>query len=321
MNILPKIALFSILLIVSALCLAPAYGGSAGIVPPGSPAAPAPPGALAPSAAPLPSSPDQMLLRLNRLATDDLRGAVPVLVIPAQEMTPETYDRIVDDLSIMNRIIEKSTRANGGVGLIYGAVTLGPGNITTPRILRSWGGRPRPMFIGGYGAVFSLTVNFPLLPPPETPEPNKVADKTDPTWAQAQQELQDPQAALRLPRGTSQGGIYRPEAVETIRTTLIGLLKHATNIRDLGPEAWVTILVQGPAPTPRDGAAESAPVAGAAYGEESPYGHHQILTLTSTRNAGRTLLTLRARKADIDQYAKGQLDDTQFQQRVQLVTH
>ena len=143
------------------------------------------------------SSPDQMLLRLNRLGADDLRGTVPVLVIPAQEMTPETYDRIVDDLSIMNRIIEKNTRVTGDLGLIAGAVTLGPGDITTPRILRSWGGRPRPMFIGGYGVVFSLAVNFPLLPPPEAPEPNKVADKTDPTWAQVQRELQDPQAALR----------------------------------------------------------------------------------------------------------------------------
>ncbi len=328
MSTLPKITIPSVLLIALAICLQPAYSGSAGIVPPGSPSPatpapvqPTPPGTLAPAAAPLPASADQMLLRLSRLGTDDLRGAVPVLVIPAQEMTPETYDRIVDDLSIMNRIIEKNTRATGGPGLIYGAVTLGPGDITTPRILRSWGGRPRPMFIGGYGAVFSLTVNFPLLPPPEVPEPNKAAEQTDPTWAQAQQELQDPQAALRLHHGTPQGSVYRAEAVETLRSTLIGLLKHATNVRDLGPEAWVTILVQGPAPVARDGAAESAPTAGAVYGDESPYGRRQILTLPGTRSEGRTLLTLRARKADIDQYAKGQLDDTQFQQRVQIVTH
>ncbi len=325
MSTLSKITVLSASLIALATCLPPAYGGSAatasGSPPPAATAAPAPPVALPPVAAPSPSSPDQMLLRLSRLTTDELRGAVPVLVIPAQEMTPETYDRIVDDLSIMNRIIEKSTRPMGDAGGIYGAVLARPGDIATPRILRASGGRPKPMFIGGYGAVFSLGVDFPLLPPPEAPEPNQVAEKTDPTWAQAQRELQDPQAALRLQRGPSQGRAYRAEAVEVLRSTLIGLLKHATNIRDLGPEAWLTILVQGPAPTAQAGAPDSAPAAAAAYGGVSPYEQHQILVLPGMRSEGRTLLTLRAKKADIDQYAKGQFDDTQFQQRVQIVTH
>jgi hypothetical protein len=262
-----------------------------------------------------------MLQRLSRLTTGDLRGAVPVLVIPAQQMTPETYDRIVDDLSIMNRIIEKNTRTMGEVGSVYGAVLAGPGDIATPRILRASGGRPKPMYIGGYGAVFSLAVEFPLLPPPETPKPNKVAEKTDPTWAQAQRELQDPQAAFRLQRGTSHGRVYRAEAVETLRNTLIGLLKHATNIRELGPDAWLTILAQGPAPTTREDASESAPIAGAVYGGGSSYGQNRMLVLPGVRSEGRTLLTLRAKKADIDQYAKGQLDDAQFQQRVQIVIH
>jgi hypothetical protein len=328
MSNLPKIPISPTLLISLALCLEPVYGGSTGTVLPSShpavtaaTAAPAPPSAPAPAAAPSSSSAEQMVLRLNRLLTDDLRGAVSVLVIPAQEMTPETYDRIVDDLSIMNRIIEKSTRMMGDMGRLYGAVLGGPGDIATPRILRASGGRPRPMFIGGYGAVFSLTVDFPLLPPPEAPEPNQAAEKIDPMWAQAQQELQDPQAALRLQRGTPQGRAYRAEAVETLRTTLIGLLKHATNIRDLGPDAWVTILVQGPAPTTEAGASAAVSIVGGTYGGGSPYEEHRALVLPGTHSEGRTLLTLRARKADIDQYAQGRLDDAQFEQRAQIVTH
>jgi hypothetical protein len=331
MSSLPRVTLPFALLIALAIYLQPAYGGSAGPVPPGAPsasvvtaapAAPALPGDFPPAAAPLPASPDQMLLRLNRLAADDLRGAVPVLVIPAQEMTLETYDRIVDDLSIMNRIIEKNTHTMGEVGRIYGTILAEPGDIIyTPRVLRSLGGRPRPMYIGGYGAIFSLVVDFPLLPPPETPEPNKVAEKTDPTWAQAQRELQDPQAVLRLPRGPAQGRIYHAEVVETLRNTLIGLLKHATNIRDLGPETWLTILVQGPAPATRESAPDSAPIAGAVYGGGSSYVQNRMLILPGGRSEGRTLMTLRAKKSDIDQYAKGQLDDTQFRQRVQIVNH
>ncbi len=326
MSTLVKITVSSALLTAVAICVQAAYGGTAATTPaeaaPAATAVSVPPGALPPEATPSLSSADQMVLRLSRLAADDLRGAVPVLVIPAQEMTPETYDRIVTDLSIMNRIIEKNTRTTGDLGRIYyGAILAGPDNIATPRILRSSGGRPRPMFIGGYGAVFSLVVDFPLLPPPEAPEPNKVADKIDPTWARAQQELQDPQAALRLQRGTSQGRAYRAEAVETLRSSLIGLLKHATNIRDLGSDAWLTILVQGPVPMAREGPPESALTVGEAYEGGSRYVQRQELMLPGMRSEGRTLLTLRAKKADIDQYAKGQLDDTQFQQRVQIVTH
>jgi hypothetical protein len=318
-----KMTVASAFLIALVPCLRPAYGSSTGAVPTSPPppasTAPVPPGALPPMAVPPSASADQMLLRLSRLTANELRGAVPVLVIPAQEMAPETYDRIVDDLSIMNRIIEKNTRTMGEVGGIYGAVLAGSGEIATPRILCASGGRPRPIFIGGYGAIFSLAVDFPLLPPPQVSEPNRVAEKADPTWARAQRELQDPQAALRLQRGPSPRRVYRAEAVETLRSALIGVLKHATNVRDLGPDTWLMILVQGPVASAGDGASESG--SAAVYMGGPFYEQHQALILPKTGSEGRTLLTLRAKKADIDQYAKGQLDDTQFQQRVQIVTH
>jgi len=331
MNTLPKFSIPSTFLVVMALCLRPACGGSSGAVQDTRPpAAPETPAALPPETAPSSYPRARMLTRPSRPVTDDLRGAVPVLVIPAQEMTPETYDRIVDDLNIMNRILEKSVTEAPGPHA-YDALRRESATLQMLQhtgymspwqgdkwILRSSSGRAKPLFIGGYGAVFSLTVNFPLLPPPEAPEPNKASDKIDPTWAQAQRELQDPQATLRLQQGASQGRAYHAEAVESLRSTLIGLLKHGTNIRDLGPQDWLTILVQGPSPTPQDG----APGAGAAYGSASPYGRQErLLVLPGTRSEGRTLLTLRARKADIDQYAKGQLDETQFHQRVQIVTH
>jgi hypothetical protein len=315
MSTLRKVTLTPTLLLALAIYAQPAYSASAGVAQ----ASAAPGAAQAPGSAAA-SSAEQSFLRLNRLLADDLRGAVPVLVIPAKEMTPETYDRIVDDLSIMNRIIEKNTRVMGDMGRAYGAILGGPGDVAVPRVLRSSGGRPKPMFIGGYGVIFSLTVDFPLVPPPQTPEPNKVADKTDATWAQAQRELQDPQGTLRMGTAASQGRVYRPEAVEALRSSLIGLLKHATNIRDLEPEAWLTILVQGPLPTTRDGSSDSGSAV-TIYGDQSPYGSRHTLVVPETRSEGRTLLTVRAKKADVDQYAKGQLDDTQFQQRVQIVTH
>jgi hypothetical protein len=314
------------LLILLAACARPAYSGSASAgqatpAPPSSmapvamPSTTAPSGdALAPAAATARSSARQALSHLSGVLAANPRTAAPVLVIPAKEMPPETCDRIVEDLSIMSRIIEKSLRDSPEEAYdfamagdrMYGQTLFLPSASTGPRILRASGGRPKAIYIGGYGAVFSLQVDFPLVPPPAAPEPNKSTDKTDRVWAAAQRELVNPQAALHTRLGVSQGRPYRPEAVENLRSTLIALLQHASNIRDLEPEFWLTILVQGPS-TVVDQSQDSS-------------GDQQV-NLLGARPAGRTLLTLRAKKADIDQLAKGSLDQSEFQKRVQITTY
>jgi len=323
------------LLLLLAACARPAYSGSAsaGAALPAAPASSMAPatatsGAVLPSAgvaAALPPtttpSSQQALLRLSGFTAANSRGFAPVLVIPAKEMPSETYDRIVEDLSIMSRIIEKSLRDGseqvyGTVGTAYGmyngadglyAQTLFlPSDSAGPRVLRSSGGQPRAIYIGGYGVVFSLQVDFPLVPPPETAEPNKTADKTDRVWAAAQRELVNPQAALRMRPAGSQARPYRPEAVENLRSTLLAVLKHASNIRDLEPESWLTILVQGPSTAPD---------------QSQDFSGDQQVGLIGTRPAGRTLLTLRAKKTDIDQLAKGPLEQTEFHKRVQITTY
>jgi hypothetical protein len=209
----------------------------------------------------------------------------------------------------MNRIIEKSLRDLSDE--TYGALTTGPrielfppSDSAGPWILRAGSGRSRAIYVGGYGAVFSLQVDFPLVPPPEMPEPNKTAEKGDQVWAAAQRELANPSAPLAVRPGAPQGKPYRPEAVESLRSTLISLLQHATNIRDLEAESWLTILVQGP---------------GAVQPAELPR-HHEGAPIIGAYTTGTSLLTLRAKKTDIDQFAHGRLDQTQFQQRVQIVT-
>jgi hypothetical protein len=64
-------------------------------------------------------------------------------------------------------------------------------------------------------------------------------------------------------------------------------MKHATNIRAIEGSEWVALVVRGP---------EAA-------------------------TAGKTTMTLRATKSDVDQYAKGQLSQQQFEQRVQTMTY
>jgi hypothetical protein len=309
MSVLHRSAIKATFLILLAACARPAHSGL--VVTPATTAEQ--PAAVEPVSA---------VDRLSSRLLEDYyhtspRGAVPVLVIPAKELDGEVFGRIVKDLTIMSRIIEKSIRnapeltnlavVNELQQHLYGEDTFSRSERTGPRIVRSSQGRPKPMYVGGYGAVFSLEVAFPLLPPPEATEQDETASETDEVWAQAQRELLDPEGARRTRRRAPQGQPYSREAVESLRNTLVTALKHATNIRNLGPESWLVILVQGPSATVQE------------QRRRAPYG--QQVDLVGGPAGGKTLLTLRARKADIDQYAKGQVDETQFQQRVQIVTH
>jgi len=331
MSTLHEVTIKSALLILLAACARPAYGGSASArqassAPAASPArtgmASAPLRSTGESAPPAVSGPYASLSRSYSLAAANPRAAVPVLVIPAKETSPETYDQIVEDLNVMNRILEKSVtdapelyaydalrREVGALQILQlnGYVTPWQGD---KWILRSSSGRPKPLYIGGYGAVFSFQVSFPLVPPPEAPKPEQTAGPTDHVWATAQRELADPQAAARLRRAGSQGEPYKPEAVEGLKNAMTAALKHATNIRDLEPDSWLTILVQGPAST------IEAQVPRSSY-DQTPLDN----VFVAPRPGARTLLTLRAKKADIDRFAKGEIDETQFQQRVQIVTY
>jgi len=57
----------------------------------------------------------QSLARLQESLAPARRAVPGVLVIPARELAPETYDRIVEDFSIMSRIIEKGLQEGSAV--------------------------------------------------------------------------------------------------------------------------------------------------------------------------------------------------------------
>lgn len=229
------------------------------------------------------------------------------LVVPGREMDIEATAQIIEDLSVMGRILEKNVLAGYGLRRTVSQDIFAGRYLRQeagPRVLFPSIGQPKPLYVGGYGAVFFIQVDFPLLPPAEQAQEQPADPQKDPVWAETRRALFEPRAAQRS-EDTPEP--YSREKVDSFRRSLIGAMKHAMNIRALEPGEWLAIVVQGvgsPTETSRRG-----PSAGL------------TLPMVGTVSAGRSVMTLRARKADVDSYAKGEISQTQFEQRVQVMTY
>lgn len=293
---------------------APSAAPSAGVAESAAPIDAAPVARSYPPAAPTPEAPLNDLF--GRLSAGEGPVTDAVLVIPGKPMDPQAIGRIVEDLSVMGRIIQKNaldeyrqtgnfSSNNGPVGFVWSSDMNRDG--MGPDVLFPAPGRPKPMYLGGYGALFFIQVDYPLLPPPQVPHEQPTAQQEDAVWAQTKRDVLEPQANVVVPQEAGEPSEpYSREKVDTLRGQLIATMKHATNIRVLEPGEWIAVVVQGPAAAPE--AAQNPPTAA-------------TTPPAASTNAGKTVLMLRATKADVDQYAKGQLNQQQFEQRLQIVTY
>ena len=261
---------------------------------------------------------------VNTFGIGELPGGAaltePVLVIPDAQMEPDALDQVVEDLSIMSRIIQKNLSQDltlGPVPLLGDLGTMSSVFVSTgkgawaeaagPQAVFSATGRVKPMYLGGYGALFFLRVGFPLLPPPETPEQPATTKKADPVWAEARRSLVEPD--LGVTRDEQAGAAPQPysrENLEALKAQLIASMRHAVNIQGVKPTEWLVFVVQGTART---------------AGDERPSRALSDAPAATADRYAKTVLTLRAKKADIDLYAADKLDRAQFEQRVQTVTY
>jgi hypothetical protein len=271
------------------------------------------------------------------------QAAQTILVIPVEEIKAEDLAAITEDVGIMCRIFDKKLRQE------YGLNT----SLWDP-FGRSAG--PEAIYLEGYGVLFLLQVDFPLAPPSEIQEqePNEQGDLT---WEETKRELYSQQEGAshgqesrivisRLVGAPTRE--YDGEKVEQLKDLIIKSLKHATNIRNLKPDESVIITIRGCAPVdviletvetlPSSGAPQTST---SRYSSASPRsdasqrGTSRSSTTASRKRAdlvqtrfrtkdvsgGATIMTIRAKKADIDTFAKGKANFDQFRQRVRINTY
>lgn len=245
-------------------------------------------------------------------------GVGAVLVIPSAQIKTEDIVRINEDMKVMSRIFEKQLdRARLARNPVYD-----PYSSRVPVLgdlplvggmLRGVGSQgasgTEVIYLDGFGAIFLMEVAFPLVPPPRAEE-EAAEESTDRVWGQTRQEIFMPRAVQKAQQSPP-AEEYDAEKVKKLKSTLINALRHASNIRALKPDQRAIVTVIG-------GAGQSDTTGANVYEHQG-----KIVTAlggTDISSVLPTVLTICAKKSDIDSFSKGNLDFDTFQKQTKVFT-
>jgi hypothetical protein len=268
-----------------------------------------------------------------------------VFVIPTTQVMPDKAAETAEDLRIMLQILRDKLSEPR---MIRGAfVNFGDFFGDRDRALEAF-------YLQGSAAVFVLEMDSPFAFAPATPGAG-AADKeaVDPVWQRARQRLASPQNPL----GGAVSG--RPGETEKMdfqqfQEDLLKTLRHAANLRNVEPNESIIVTIIAhdesgawPAPASVGGSysggggarfeGRSYSTSSSSFGPSGGSTYADSGTRSSGSMAGRgtpsrigsssapaapaTVLTIQAKKTDIDAFAKGVLSFEQFQQRAKTFTY
>lgn len=207
-------------------------------------------------------------------------------------------------------------------------------------------------YLQGFGVLFLMEVNFAFSSPPEKPaqDPTETTEAVDSTWQEAKRQVFSPGGSSGMEEDDSGDG-YDDEMVEQLKAELVRTLKHAGNVRNIDPNEWIILTVIGgqrqfgmgfdpdfPTGISTSRSRSSGHGAGSSglMGDFGRYGggiivggyggmsggmggiYSEMSTYGGTTFSSSTVLTIRAKKSYVDDFAKGELDFEQFQKYVQI---
>ncbi len=277
---------------------------------------------------------------------DDMRprrSAIPpvdgVLVIPTTSVAPDEFAETSEDIRVMQQILRDlltEPRMILGVLQDYGDFLGGEGR------------RHEAFYLQGFGVLFVMEVDFPLSPvaaPGVESEPPSSAP-VDPVWQRARQRLYAPPGGAY--RSRTQPNQRQQMNFEQFKADLIDTLRHAANIRHVDPNEQVVLTVVGQAPDAGAPSRGGFSAGAGGYFEGGSYSYsggsfgagggssyadsRSYVRGTGSAQAVRrrpsafgtpatTVLTIQAKKADVDAFAAGRIDAEQFRQRTKVFTY
>ena len=103
------------------------------------------------------------------------------LIIPKEAGDPKEFTELEEDLNVMARILEKAASGREAKNRQAMGIWIHGGFANSAM--------PKNLCIEGYGALFFLNVNFPLLPPAAKKTEAESTDNTSTEWEEARREL------------------------------------------------------------------------------------------------------------------------------------
>ncbi|HIJ70126.1 MAG TPA: hypothetical protein HPP87_02035 [Planctomycetes bacterium] len=299
---------------------------------------------------------DKPNITLKNFFTGSARsGTENILVIPSGDVDAQQLAETVEDMKIMSHIFQKE----------LAEADMTPGGRSWVFFWRRNESSFRSIYLEGYGAVFLMEVDFPLLPVAQLTE-EEVEEGTDPVWDQARRELTASEDDDIFDYDSDEEVEYDADKVTDLKSKLIRNLKHASNIRNLSDKESIIIAVTGSGRDSADiyirtdyggggqgsraGALSARGAGGRTGALDSQVGRPggargtpggrgrgrvslragdaeiEVSRTNIDRDAPTPLtsgnvLIMRAKKADVDAFAKGKLDFGKFQKRMQIFTY
>jgi hypothetical protein len=245
--------------------------------------------------------------------------SIPPLVIQFSSTNQTLVQEWEEDLTVMTRLLEESLQRAADEDLSDFKTAMG---IT---ITRTTTRSVRPLYLEGFGALFMVKVNFPVVPP--TKQDEERPEKTESEWEKARQELFGRRQASWLGGNVEAGVDYDAEQVDTLKKELIESLKNASNFRHLQPQEYVSITVYGSANSgakaTKTSKKKKGPDAAAENLAKTKEEIDRVLRdqLNARPARAGTVLTMRVKKADVDAFAKGDINYDAFEKKVELNTY
>lgn len=249
----------------------------------------------------------------------DGRQQTRTLVLPGERTTTEATRELTEDLDVMHRILAKASGRRRDVEKFR--IAFEPSQSPSMDAL----------YLEGYGAIFLVSVNFPLVEPEKTAEATSAAGPKDPVWEETRRRARAQSDDTMGAEAIGGSGMivhdvvgfwnievepYDAARVERLQTKLTAALKHAANIRNLSPEETITIVVTGPAfiaarevhDEPEAGDLDPDALTELGRGGGKKRGGAIATHSGAPRIRNReSRLTLRAKKGDIDAVAEGKI--------------
>jgi hypothetical protein len=235
------------------------------------------------------------------------------LIISATQLDEKALANLDEDLTIMARVLDKSVQRGSedgdrkAMGIHLWAIGGGPK------------GGARNMYIDGHGAIFTLNVNMPLVAPTTKPEPTEKKETANSTWEEARNELygrDDERRGEKRKSGDKRPVIpYEAARVEELKKDLSEALKNASHIRGLKDNDYVTIVVQGAGSNSSAHRSRTVSPKGDSASDLFAY------SFSFPGSGPHSTMTLRAKKSDIDAFAKGRTELDDFRKKVSIAVY